>query len=418
MELVVYGLFGAPGVCRRHQNRNSNVAVGAVDDLDVDFRERLHDRVDDAGIVAHRRPDHGEFRTGLAHAHRQVQIAEQAANLRAAISFDDEHDAGLIDGYLIDGDAGVRDALKHLQLDRHAAFLIFDVAPDHADPRYAAGSRHARYGLFMLDVFVDDGSLTGTQSFDRVRGIRAVRQVGRLVVHDFRAVLGELGHLFQARSFDGVRTGDAARIAGHRAAYVGVDVDARRLERVTQRNRGEIAAASAERRHLAVLGHALKTRDHRHGIALEHFTNAFGFHADDFRIAVRRRGNHARLRAAQRNGVDSLLLQRIAEHGGGNEFRAREQYVTVARTAAIADERQKRVGRIGFGRPSHRGNDRNRRVPAIAFLEQTGDGDLTQFRRRYGRAAELENDRLHGFSRRAMTSSKICTPLVAAPFRS
>ena len=72
------------------------------------------------------------------------------------------------------------------------------------------------------------------------------------MVHDFRAVTRQLGHLAERRALDRARARDAARIGGHRAADVGVDVDAFALERVADRDRGEIGAAASERRDRSV----------------------------------------------------------------------------------------------------------------------------------------------------------------------
>ena len=56
--------------------------------------------MDDARRVAHAGADDRELRAAFAHAHGQIQIAEQAANVVSAIALDEERDAGLIDRHM------------------------------------------------------------------------------------------------------------------------------------------------------------------------------------------------------------------------------------------------------------------------------------------------------------------------------
>ena len=90
-----------------------------------------------------------------------------------------------------------------------------------------------------------------------------VRQLGGLVVHHLGAVAGEFDHLGRGDAIDRVRVGDAARIGGEHAADVGEDVDRGGIERVAQRDRGQVAAAAAERRDAAAARRALKAGDDR-----------------------------------------------------------------------------------------------------------------------------------------------------------
>ena len=92
---------------------------------------------------------------------------------------------------------------------------------------------------------VDERAAVGVQALDRVARAGAIRVLGRLVVHHLRTVIRQLGHFGQRGALDRARAGNAARIGGHRAADVGVDVDALRLERVSDRDRGEIGSAAA-----------------------------------------------------------------------------------------------------------------------------------------------------------------------------
>ena len=101
-ELLVDRALRARDVVGRHEDRDRYVAVGAMDDLDVGARERVHDVMDDAGRVAHAGADDRELRAAFAHANGEIQISKQATNFASAIAFDDERDAGLIDRDLID----------------------------------------------------------------------------------------------------------------------------------------------------------------------------------------------------------------------------------------------------------------------------------------------------------------------------
>ena len=70
--------FSARAACDSgDENRNGDVAVGAMNDLDVLAREHVDDLVHYARRVAHAGADDRELRTSLAHAHRDVEIAEQ-----------------------------------------------------------------------------------------------------------------------------------------------------------------------------------------------------------------------------------------------------------------------------------------------------------------------------------------------------
>ena len=84
--------------------------------------------------------------------------------LVAAIAFDDERDAGLIDRHLIDRDLGLGDATKHFELGLHAALRRLDVAANDAHPRHAPRCGHAGYGTVMVDAFVDDRPAIGLQA--------------------------------------------------------------------------------------------------------------------------------------------------------------------------------------------------------------------------------------------------------------
>ena len=106
----------------------------------------------------------------------------------------------------------------------------------------------------VIDVFVDDRAAIGRKPFDRVARSGTARVLGGLGVHHFRAVIGQLGHLRERRALDRARGRNAPRIGGHRAADVGIDVDALRVERVTDRDRRKIGAAAPERRDRAVFG--------------------------------------------------------------------------------------------------------------------------------------------------------------------
>ena len=87
-----------------------------------------------------------------------------------------------------------------------------------------------------------------------------VRELRGLVVHYFRTVACEFDHLGVVHALDGMRAGDPPRIGGHHAAHVGVDLDAFGRQRVAQRDRGQVAAATAERGDRAVLRERLETR--------------------------------------------------------------------------------------------------------------------------------------------------------------
>ena len=91
----------------------------------------------------------------------------------------------------------------------------------------------------------------------------SARVLGGLGVHDLGAVGREFDHLGIGDAIDRVGARDASRVAGHHAAHVGEDLDRFGAQRIAERDRGQIAAAAAERRHRAGCGRALEASHDR-----------------------------------------------------------------------------------------------------------------------------------------------------------
>src|SRR6185437_13271701 len=156
----------------------------------------------DAGRVAHAAADDADLGTTFAHAHGQIQIAQQSPDLRAAIAFDDERNAGLIDRHLIDRYGRLGYAAKHLELGLHAPRRRFDVAANDAHPREPARRRYAGHHAMVVGTLVDQRAAVGLQTFDGVARSGAAGITRGFVVHDLRAVFGEFGHFGERRALD------------------------------------------------------------------------------------------------------------------------------------------------------------------------------------------------------------------------
>ena len=146
---------------------------------------------------------------------------------------------------------------------------VFDVAADHANPGDAPRGGHAGHGPFGIVSRLDDRAEIGVQTLDRVTRAGVLGKPGCFVMHHLGAMLRKLVHLFERGAIDHVRGRNATRIGGHRAAYVGVDVNAIRAQCVTDRDRREVGPTAAQRRDRAVFGRPLKAGDHRDRAALE-----------------------------------------------------------------------------------------------------------------------------------------------------
>ena len=221
-------------------------------------------------------------------------------------------------------------------------------------------------------------------------------------MHHLGAVLRKLVHLFERGAIDDVRGRNAARIGGHRAAHVGVDVDAIRAERVTDRDRRKIGAAAAERRDRAVFARALKAGDHRNRRRVRAASiTACG---STRRILASPCASSVTMPACA--PVIACASTFIARSSSAKTAAAINSPHASSRSAlraagVAADQAEQRVGRIRRGRAAHRRNDRDRRVAGFARVANPRERDLALLARRNRRAAELQ----HRDARQSRSSS-------------
>ena len=228
-------------------------------------RHGAHDAGHDARRAAHAGADDRELRAMHPHAQREVEVVQFGAHAFDVLVVAHEEHAGVVDVDHVDRDVLRGEPIEQLAIERRAAALIAETLDD-AEERDVAQRRDAGDRAVAIDrrIVVDQRADVAAQALDRIRRLGGVREFGGLGMHDFRAVAGEFDHLGRRHAIDRMRVGDAARIGGEHAADVGVDVDRRRLERFAERDRGEVAAAAAERRDAAAARGALEAGDDRH----------------------------------------------------------------------------------------------------------------------------------------------------------
>ena len=256
------------------------------------LRERVRRPVHDARCARACRCRRPRASSSLrARAPRGSNRPAGAANLVAAVALDDERDAGLIDRHLVDRDIRVAPSGETSRARSPCGASAIRYRRESPAPTSATGGGDAG----DRPVVVDASSSTSVprslcKPFIAYARAGAPRVLRRFVVHHFRAVLGELGHLGERGALDRARVRDAPRVGRHRAADVGVDVDAPRLQRVADRDGREVGAAAPERRDDAVFRRALKAGDDRNRAALQQLA----------RSPAARRAESSRRRGARR----------------------------------------------------------------------------------------------------------------------
>ena len=115
------------------------------------------------------------------------------------------------------------------------------------------------------------------------------RELGGRRVDHATAVLRHLEELIGADHLEHLGTIARARVGGHDAVDVGVDLDLVGLERDAERASGRVTAAAAERRERARLAHALEAADDRHDAGSDRGDKRAGVDLGYRRGAVRRR---------------------------------------------------------------------------------------------------------------------------------
>ena len=121
-----------------------------------------------------------------------------------------------------------------------------------------------------------------------------------------------------------------ARVGGVDAVDVGADLAVLGAERRGHRDRGRVAAAAAERRDLAPVGHALIAGDDDDLAARELVLDAERPHLDDARVDVAIVGDDARLAAGEADRVAAELADRHRQQRHRDPLAGGEQHVELA----------------------------------------------------------------------------------------
>ncbi len=244
----------------------------------------------------------------------------------------------------------------------------------------------------VIDALVNQRAAVGIQAFERIARPGAVGIVRRLMMHDFGAVRGQLGHLFERRALDGARALDALGIGRHRAAHVGVDIDPLGVERVPDGDSREIGSSAPQRGDGTVFANALKAGDDRDDIALENFANRPRLDAQNLCVAVVCIGDNAGLRAGQRDRRDARLRELVGKDGRGDLLARGEQQVGVSAVRlGRAAQCEEAVGGVRFGCAPHRrnnGDDGKTAVARVAHAAVRKLAPLAAWRPRFRRTSE------------------------------
>ena len=151
---------------------------------------------------------------------------------------------------------------------------------------------------------------------------------------NLRPAGGQLQHLLVADGMELARPGHDARVGREDAVDVRVDLADFGAQGDGQRHRRRVRAAAAERRDVEVGGHALKA-GHEHDVAdVERLVDAPRPHVDDLRLAVRRVGDDARLRACERDGLVAEVVDGHGRQRARDSLADRDQHVELPRLGA------------------------------------------------------------------------------------
>ena len=207
--------------------------------------------------------------------------------------------------------------------------------------------------------------------------------------------------------------GDDARVGGVDPGHVRVDL-AGGAERCRERDGRRVGAATAERRHVLALGRdALEAGDEHDLAGVERGEHAVRPDVEDLRLAVRGVGDDPGLRARQRDGLVSEVVDRHRHDGARDALAGREQHVELARSRGGRDlvrERDQRVGRLAHRRD--RADDAQARCLG---LDETPCDGAHLLGVGHGRPAELHHDGVEGVRRaRHAAVPRPCHQAVAA----
>ena len=145
---------------------------------------------------------------------------------------------------------------------------------------------------------------------------------------------------------------DETRIGGVNAVDIGVYLAARSAQRIGERYRRRVRAATAERGDIVVFVDALKAGDKDDLARLELTVQPVGAYVQNSCSAVDGVGENSRLPAGERYAVEPHRVQLHRHEGNRAELPRRQQHIQLPplrRLRYLACVFQKRVGRIPTG---------------------------------------------------------------------
>ncbi|MNS27702.1 hypothetical protein D3C72_596560 [compost metagenome] len=322
---------------------------------------------------------------------------------------DDVFRADLLADFLRHLDGAVEIVFGHREADVVGG-LTADGLGDHVDihatlgerPEQAGGDarliRHFEKGhlglvevrghaAHRLHIFQFVHSLDqGAQAFaeggaDPQKQIELLGVLHRAGVQHLGAEAGELEHLVERDLGQQRGLRHDPRVGGEDAVDVGVDLAHVGFERGRQRHRGGVGAAPAQRADLAVVGHALEARHHRHEAVGQQLAQAFGLDVGDLGLGVQRLGADARLGARQGNRLVARVVDGHRHQGDRDLLAGGEQHVDLARGGLAGDlvhQVDQLVGGVAHGRHHHHHLVAVRAGPGDPlghFLNPLGGGD-------------------------------------------
>ncbi len=186
---------------------------------------------------------------------------------------------------------------------------------------------------------------------------------------------GHLEHLLEGDACQLARVRDYSWIGAEYTGNVGIDFAHLSADGGRERHRGCVRATAAERGDIAGgRRDALEAGDEHDPVLGQGGEDALGAHIDDARLGVRLVGHDSRLRARQRDGAVTEIVDRHRAQRAGDALSRGEQHVHLARVGSSGDllgHRDQLVGRLAA-----RGQNHHDAVAGLTLLDDARSGTL------------------------------------------
>ncbi len=170
----------------------------------------------------------------------------------------------------------------------------------------------------------------------------------RTRLHHFRAETGEFEHFVVGNFIELARAGHDARVGGIDAVHVGVNLAEVGLQCRCQRDRGQVRAAAAKRRDLAIGCFTLETGDDDHVAVVEVSMNLLGRDVLNLGLGVNAVSQDASLRTGERNGLHAERVQRHRGERNRGLFAGGQEHVHLALAGHAAHRRDDHDDLVAF----------------------------------------------------------------------